>query len=68
MTSVVGVLLVAAGLIVFGHWGRRNAARLVPTALSPYGQALRFHQYRRNATTCVFVGLFAMVAAILEFL
>lgn len=66
MIVVVGVLLIAVGLILLGVWGRRNAARLVPTALSPYGQALRFHQYRRGATTLVFVGVYAFVAVVLE--
>lgn len=65
MIPAAGMVL-AVGLIAFGHWGRRNAAKLVQSALSPYGRAVQFHQYRRGATTCLFVGVFVLFAAVFE--
>jgi hypothetical protein len=59
MTAAVIGLLFAAALFAIGRWGRRNAAGLVPTALSEAGQRSQERALRRGSVACqLAAGLF----------
>jgi hypothetical protein len=66
MRSAVVSLLFAAVLFAIGRWGRRNAASLVPTALSEAGQRSQELVLRRGSVACQLVGGVFLIFGLVE--
>jgi hypothetical protein len=65
MTVAVVALVFAAVLFAIGRWGRRNAAGLVPSALSEEGQRSQERALRRGSVACqLAAGLFLVFGLI----
>ena len=66
MTSAVVSVLFASVLFAIGRWGRRNAAGLVPTALSEAGQRSQELVLRRGSVACQLVGGIFLIFGLVE--
>lgn len=60
----VGLLAVAAVLVLLGRWGRRNASSLVPGSLSAPDRRHREAVLRRGGLACHGAALLLAVAAV----
>ncbi|MCU1679980.1 MAG: hypothetical protein JWQ81_719 [Amycolatopsis sp.] len=56
VAAIVVQLGVAAGLVLFGRWGRRNAAALAPASLPPAERERRERTTTRGAVACQVAG------------
>lgn len=56
---VVGVM--AVGVFVVGHWGRRHVAELVPSTFTVAARDRKIRQYRRGSVVCQVVAVVLLV-------
>jgi hypothetical protein len=66
--ALVVQLVLGAGLVLIGWWGRTGARRVVPPSLPDDERAHRERVVRRGGTACVRVGALVMVAGVTAFL
>ncbi len=60
--------VVAAGLIVFGRWGLRNAEGLVPATASDHRRMKDERSIRRGARSCLaFGGMFIIFGLVVAY-
>jgi hypothetical protein len=66
--AIVVQLAVAAGLVLFGRWGARNAAVLAPASMPVDERQRRERATRRGAVACQVAGVaFAAMNLVLFF-
>ena len=66
MTPAIVAFALAAACLAIGRWGRRNAADLVPSSLSAYGQAKQERSLRRGAWSLTAFGLLLAVLGVVS--
>lgn len=59
-----GMVVVAVLLVLLGGWGRRNAARLVPEAISPEDRVRQERVLRRGSVACFGAAALLVFAAV----
>jgi hypothetical protein len=62
--ALVVQLVMGAGLVLIGWWGRTGAAGVVPGSLGDDERARRERVIRRGGIACVLAGALLMVAGI----